>query len=125
MFSFATSGNFHFWLGCLVFNLDCMYRHCKMKIYPNRNLIRVSISALLYLLPLIVRRLYGIFLTATLVLCLSAWLFSAYPLKGYSHSAFHIVIGFIPPLLISAARQLRVSQVLIRSAQECAALHDL
>jgi hypothetical protein len=51
----------------------------------------------------------------------SVWLFVRYPLGGWSHSAFHLVIALVPPLIMEAACQLPTSQAAIRMAAKCAA----
>ena len=118
--SYATSGNLKYFLLTSLFNLDSCYKHMfDPEVKPRRNQIRVFLAALLYTLPLLRRDEYELFGELWLVFLVCAWLFAAYPFGGWSHSLFHVVSFFIPPLLMIAAAQLPESQQQIRLAAQC------
>jgi hypothetical protein len=54
-----------------------------------------------------------------LVLFLSGYFFIAYPLQGWSHAVFHLVICFVPPMLMQAALALPSSQPYVQTAIHC------
>jgi hypothetical protein len=104
--SFATSGSWPYFLGNIVFNADCIYRQFLPTVRPRRNQARIGISIVLYMAPLWKRGLLELFCKAWAVILVSSWFFVTYPLKGWSHTAFHLLICFLPPLLMEAARDL-------------------
>jgi hypothetical protein len=122
--SFATSGSWDYFLANLFFNLDCVYRQFKPKVRPTRNKIRIGISCLAYTIPVLRRGDVWLFLQLWIVFVISGWLFAKYPLGGWSHSMFHLVIGFIPPLLMVAACALPASQEQMKVAAQCLVLAE-
>ena len=58
------------------------------------------------------------------VFALSGWLFAAYPIGGWSHSVFHLVIALVPPLVMTAAMQLPASHDQMKLAAQCAILQE-
>lgn len=121
--SYATSGSWDYFLANLFFNLDCVYRQFKPKVRPTRNKIRIGMSCLAYTIPVLRRGDVWLFVQLWIVFCVSGWLFAKYPLGGWSHSMFHIVIGFVPPLLMVAACSLPASQAQMKVAAQCLVLH--
>jgi hypothetical protein len=73
--------------------------HCN----PQGNQIYVLVSTLLYTLPLWWCLHIGWFLQAWTMLGLGFALFKWYPLGGWSHGMFHLVLVGLPPLLMEAA----------------------
>mmetsp|Transcript_8656 Transcript_8656/g.18488 ORF Transcript_8656/g.18488 Transcript_8656/m.18488 type:complete len:419 (-) Transcript_8656:157-1413(-) len=125
--SYATSGRMDYFLLTAAFNLDCAYRQFERRVRPRRNQIRIAISILLYTLPVLRRGYYSEFLTLVFLFLLSGWFFAAYPVGGWSHSLFHVVIGFMPHFIMTSACKLQSSQAQIEFAAKCAiagGMHD-
>lgn len=93
----------------------------KFQVRPRRNQVRIAISILAYTIPILRRGDVWTFVKCWFVVLISGWLFVTYPLKGWSHSAFHLVISFLPPLLLQVAVELPVSKEQITLAVQCAA----
>jgi len=55
-----------------------------------------------------------------LIFVVSGWLFARYPLGGYSHGMFHIVIALAPPLVLAASTKLPAVEHQLRFAAACA-----
>merc|ERR1712125_197012 len=91
-----------------------------MGINPRRNKIRILFSLILSTIPLLVLGEYVVFWKSFIVLTISAWFFAAYPIQGWSHSAFHLVIALIPPILLPAAANLHASHDATSLALSCA-----
>lgn len=122
--AYATSGRFDVFLVNALFNLDCMYRQCLTEVKPKRNQIRIGISVFLYTMPILNRGDLLLYSETAILFALGGWLFSQYPIGGWSHSAFHIVMMFIPPLMIANALALPTSQTQLEVAAHCAILAD-
>ena len=90
-----------------------------IQIRPRQNQIRVFISMLAYTIPILNRGDFTLFAQCWLVLFLSGYFFIAYPLQGWSHAVFHLVICFVPPLLMQAALTLPSSQPYVQTAIHC------
>ena len=114
LFSYGSSGSVVYFVVCTVFNLHCMYillgLNKKSRYQPRNNQARVGIAIFAYGLPLLIRRDYCKFLLFWCIVGISMWLFSQYPLGGWSHCAFHLAIGCVPVILIEAAKELPESQ---------------
>mmetsp|Transcript_8147 Transcript_8147/g.11693 ORF Transcript_8147/g.11693 Transcript_8147/m.11693 type:complete len:84 (-) Transcript_8147:144-395(-) len=65
-----------------------------------------------------------LFVKISVILLISAWLFASYPIGGWSHSAFHVAIAMLPPLLMIAACNLSSSRAQIQTAAMCAVLQE-
>ncbi|KAL3826492.1 hypothetical protein ACHAXA_004329 [Cyclostephanos tholiformis] len=117
--AYATSGRVDFFLLNAAFNLDCAYRQFEEKVCPKRNLNRVASSVFLYLLPVLMHKQYLLFFQFFLCLPL---LFVQYPLGGWSHGVFHLVLSCLPHLIMKVATQLESSQLQINLAVKCAAV---
>jgi hypothetical protein len=120
--AYATSGRWDFFLANALFNIDCIYRQFMKKVRPRRNQIRIFISLVAYTIPLLRRGDLILFSKIWLLFGISGWLFSKYPIGGWSHSVFHIVMAFVPPLLMTAAVELPASQPQLMVAAQCAAI---
>jgi len=122
--SYATSGSWDFFLANVLFNAECIYRQFKHKVRPRRNKIRILISVVSFTIPMIQRGDLETFVTFWAIIFVSGWLFVQYPLGGWSHSAFHLVVTLIAPLLLAAARELPASQDQLRVAATCSVLKE-
>lgn len=121
-FSYATTGRLDFFLMNIMLNMDCSYRLFVEEIRPRRNQIRIGISIAAYILPLLTRGEIMAFFQLCFLFAISGWLFCKYPLGGWSHTVFHIVLNFIPPIIISTALDLLTSQRQLEVAAHCAIL---
>jgi len=92
-----------------------------MKVRPRHNQVRIGISILAYTIPILRRGDVLMFGKCWIIIFMSGWLFAKYPLKGWSHSAFHVVIALLPIFLMQVAVELPVSQEQISLAVHCAA----
>lgn len=120
--AYATSGSWDFFLVNLLFNMDCFYRQFLTEVRPKRNQVRIGISVVAYTIPILKR---GEFLTYTelfVLFAISGWLFARYPIGGWSHSVFHIVMTLVPPIIMAAALDLPASQSQLKAAAHCAIL---
>jgi len=120
LFAYATSGSLDYFLVNLCYNLDCALRLFRKKVYPRRNQFRIFVSSVAYTIPLIRRGDFSIFFQIWFFFAISAWLFVQYPLGGWSHSAFHLVMAFTPPMLMASAMNLEISQDQLKVAARCA-----
>jgi hypothetical protein len=116
LLSYATSHSVPYLLLNVVYNARGVVAQCDgHAVSPQRNKRRIFISVVLYTLPLL---WYGhddddsnqvhaagisLFLQCWLVLGLGGWLFATYPIGGWSHCAFHLVLALLPPLVLNAA----------------------
>lgn len=119
--SYGTSGSWDYFLANVMFNADCMYRQFMKKVRPRHNQVRIGISILAYTIPILRRGDVLMFGKCWIIIFMSGWLFAKYPLKGWSHSAFHVVIALLPIFLMQVAVELPVSQEQISLAVHCAA----
>eukprot|EP00540_Astrosyne_radiata_P013918 CAMPEP_0116853420 /NCGR_PEP_ID=MMETSP0418-20121206/17902_1 /TAXON_ID=1158023 /ORGANISM="Astrosyne radiata, Strain 13vi08-1A" /LENGTH=379 /DNA_ID=CAMNT_0004485819 /DNA_START=116 /DNA_END=1255 /DNA_ORIENTATION=+ len=122
LMAFGTTGSWDYFFVNVLFNCDCIYRQFKKKVRPRRNQIRIGLSILAYTLPILRRGDVVLFSQCWFVLGVAGWFFVKYPLGGWSHSAFHLVISLLPPLLMKAACKLPSSHDRIQVAAQCAAL---
>ena len=120
--AYATSGRLDFFFANLLFNADCMYRQFQTKIRPRRNQMRIAISVVAYTIPILRRGEWELFGQLWAIFTFGFALFLLYPIGGWSHSAFHLVIALVPPLLMNAAIDLPASQEQLTLAAQCAAL---
>lgn len=120
LLAYATSGSLKYFFVNVLFNADCIYRQFESEVRPRRNQTRVFISLLAYTIPILNRGDLVLFAECWLVLLLSGYCFIAYPLRGWSHAVFHIIISFLPPLLMEAALDLPSSQPYLETAAICA-----
>mmetsp|Transcript_58306 Transcript_58306/g.142558 ORF Transcript_58306/g.142558 Transcript_58306/m.142558 type:complete len:582 (-) Transcript_58306:329-2074(-) len=118
--AYGTSGRFDFFVANALFNIDCIYRQFKKKVRPRRNQARIFISIVAYTIPIVRRGDLSLFVKIWTLFAISGWLFSKYPIGGWSHSVFHIVMAFVPPLLMEAGLELPASQPQLKVAAQCA-----
>ena len=123
-FSYATTGRLDFLLANVFFNMDCFYRQFLEEVRPRRNQTRIGISIAAYTLPLLIRGKFITFLKLCGLFGVGGWLFSQYPIGGWSHSVFHIVCTFVPPIMLATALDLSSSQSQLEVAARCAILAE-
>jgi hypothetical protein len=119
--TYASSGSWDLLVANVLFNADCVYRQCMPVVEPRRNQMRITISILAYLIPILHR---GLVLCFAKLLCLGMigfWLFTRYPIGGWSHAVFHLVMGLSPPLVMEVALTLEASQPAMQQAAACVA----
>eukprot|EP00934_Nitzschia_sp_Nitz4_P001977 Nitzschia sp. Nitz4//scaffold13_size275219//224463//225485//NITZ4_000911-RA/size275219-processed-gene-0.108-mRNA-1//1//CDS//3329536125//1977//frame0 len=122
--AYGTSGRLDFFFANALFNADCMYRQFKRKVRPRLNQMRIAISVVAYTIPIARRGEWQVFLLAWFILGVSFGLFSCYPVGGWSHSLFHLVIALLPPVLMGVANHLPASQPALEHAAQCAVLAE-
>ena len=110
-----------------IFNADCIRCHLEEEIKPRRNQLRIIGSMLLYTSPLLFmtdedgsrlqlfRKVWTLFVVAV-------WFFAAYPIGGWSHAAFHIVMVAVPPLLLDMVAEMETGGEWSMAAAQCAVL---
>lgn len=119
---YGTSGRMDYFLLNAAFNLDCGLRQIEEKVRPRRNLVRIAMSILFYTLPVLVYGHYALFSQFFVMFAVGGWLFVQYPVAGWSHSLFHLVLTFLPYLVIAASMELESSQRQIAVAAKCAGM---
>jgi hypothetical protein len=82
--------------------------------------MRIFFSILAYTMPILKRGDVLMFGKCWVIVLISGWLFAQYPLKGWSHAMFHLVIALLPPLLLQVAIELPASKEQITMAVQCA-----
>lgn len=122
--SYGTSGSLPYFALNVLYNADCMIRLFRPKVYPRRNQLRIVVAALGYTIPVLKRGNPVMFAEMWAVLVASSWLFSAYPIGGWSHSAFHIVLSLGLPLIAESAITNPSSRGQLLVAARCAFLKD-
>lgn len=121
--SFGTSGSSVYFLCNAIYNGSCLLRLMRAKTAtPVQTQLRILISMILYSAPLITRGEIQAFFWLWVVLSLSVFFFVTYPIRGWSHCAFHIVVGLAPPILLHSASTLEMSQKFIMQAAQCSSM---
>jgi len=120
LLSFGATGRWDvFWVN-FVYTLDCVYRQFETNVRPGRNKIRILIALFLCTLPILSSGNIALFLHVWTVLLIAGWFFVSYPIGGWSHSAFHVVLWLLPPVLMNGAIGLPASQAALKNAAKCA-----
>jgi len=122
--AYATSGRLDLFLVNGLYNVDCMYRQCLLEVRPKRNQTRIGISILGVTIPLLLRGQFLVFLKLFALFSTGGWLFGKYPIGGWSHSVFHLVMATIPPIMFASALDLSASQSQLEVAAHCAILAE-
>ena len=106
--AFATSYSIDYLVANVLFCIDCVYRQFQEKVRPRRNKVRLLLSFVAYTFPLL-RHGQGVtFVKLWLVFAVGFWLFGTYPIGGWSHAAFHIVMTATPVLLLPTVVEMHV-----------------
>jgi hypothetical protein len=77
---------------------------------------------ILYTCPIAYRGDIETFLWLWAVFVVSVYFFATYPIKGWSHCAFHMIVALAPPILMQSASNLEMSKELITQAAQCAVI---
>ena len=77
-----------------------------------------------YTVPILYRGDVWLFGKIWTVFGISGWFFCTYPVGGWSHALFHLVIALMPPMLLRAACELPASQEQIQRAMQCIMLQQ-
>lgn len=130
LWSYSISGgSVPFLVFNLVYNADCIRWHWEEEIKPRRNQLRIIGSMFLYTSPLLFmededgsrlqlfRKVWSLFVVAV-------WFFAAYPVGGWSHAAFHIVMVAVPPLLLDMVADMEAEGDRSMAAAQCAVLKE-
>lgn len=117
--SYGMSGRLDFALINLIFNLDSIYKQFEKEVRPRRNQTRVVIAGIAQILPIVFQDPI-VFLRICIAKVFAFWLFITYPVGGWSHSLFHLVMALIPPMEVMIAFGLPVSQPQLQLAAKCA-----
>jgi hypothetical protein len=119
--SYGSSGSLNYLFANVLYNVDCVRRQFRPTVRPKRNQMRIFFSIVAYTLPLLKRGEYISFVHMWILFAISGWFFVQYPVGGWSHAVFHMVIAFVPPLLMRTATQLPASAPQLQLAALCAA----
>jgi hypothetical protein len=106
-----SGGSLAFLLLNLLYNADCIRCHWEEEIKPRRNQVRILGSMLLYTSPLLFMSdddgsRFVLFCKIWSYFVVAVWCFVAYPIGGWSHAAFHIVMVAVPYLLLLMAAKM-------------------
>lgn len=121
--AFGSTGSFLFFWISVIFNVESIFRQFETKVIPSRNQARLGGSIVFWLLP-VLRVDTDLFLRLLVVIAVAGYLFIKYPIGGWSHSAFHLVMIFSLPILFDAALMLSYSQPQLQTAAFCAAIAE-
>jgi hypothetical protein len=121
--SYAVTGSWIYLLINCIYNADCCRRQFRPIVRPKLNQIRIFVSMLAYTVPLLVRGEWDTFLHLWAVLGCSGWFFVQYPVGGWSHAVFHVLLIGVPPLLFQTATLVAVAEPQLQHAATCAALY--
>ena len=119
-FSYAATGNIPFFTANVVYNLICCHRLFSPHERPLRNQARIIVSVLLYTLPILYRGDVTLFGQLWIVFLVSGWCFATYPLGGWSHTVFHLIIALKPQLMLRVAATLPAAAAQLELAAYCA-----
>lgn len=122
--SYGTSERWDYFIINSIYNFDCAYRQFQPIVNPKENQIRILISVISYTMPILMRGNFTNFVQLWCMFATCAWLFAKYPIRGWSHSAFHTVMLLLPHLLFEFASTLPSSQNQIHTAARCAIVNS-
>lgn len=106
----------------VLYNIDSIRCHWEKEIQPRRNQLRILISMLLYTSPLLWQEPnLVVFGQVWVLFAVALWFFAAYPIGGWSHAAFHVIMVGVPPILLDRVAILEASSVWSRAAAQCVA----
>ena len=122
-------GSLAFLLLNLLYNADCIRCHWEEEIKPRRNQVRILDSMLLYTSPLLFMpdedgSRFVLFCKIWSYFVVAVWCFVAYPIGGWSHAAFHIVMVAVPYLLLDMAAKMEAGGEWSISAAQCIEVRD-
>jgi hypothetical protein len=124
MTAFGTSGDWVYFLITGLFAADSFYRQLQPKVQPKRNQTRLGLAILAWTLPVLKRGDLDMFLQIWGLLGTGLFLFVKYPIGGWSHAAFHVVLTPVMPLVMVVGTSLPASQEYLKAAAHCYALAE-
>ena len=122
--AYTTSGHMDFFFVNVLFNIDCVYRQFEPLVRPRRNQGRLGAAIVAWTIPILRRGDFEVFAQVIFLLAAGIYLFLWYPIGGWSHAAFHLVLLPLMPLLMQIAVGLDSSQDELHAAARCFALAD-
>jgi hypothetical protein len=120
--NFGISGSVKYSLMTLAFSIDSIVRLFQPGFRPKGNQIRMLISLLFGVMPAFMYGYYVDVIKMVLIYGIAGWMFAAYPLGGYSHCIFHVVMALVTPLQLGMSTRHMISQEAIDIAAKCAVL---
>lgn len=126
LWSYSLSGGSIAYFGLnVVYNAHCIKCHLQKEIVPRRNQMRILLSMLLYTAPLLfMHSKLQIFLKVWSIFGVAVWFFAAYPVGGWSHAAFHLVMMAVPPLLLDMVADMEADGEWAMTAAQCRVLKE-
>lgn len=126
LWSYGVSGSPAYFALNLLYNLDCIRCICQKVVKPRRNQCRIFLCAILYTAPLLFMADQSgedsvtVFLHFWVVMLTGTFLFVSYPIGGWSQALFHLVLLFMPKILMNHATTNSVDWSM--AAAKCAAI---
>ena len=126
MTSYGNCGYFGNYMALTVlFAADSFYRQFEPKVQPKRNQNRLGAAILAWTLPVLRRGDLDMFFQLLLCLSIGIFLFVRYPIGGWSHAAFHLMLIPLTHLLLGIGSTLPASQDHMKVAAQCYAMAEL
>jgi len=122
LFSYALTVSFPYFLLSLVLTLESCYKQFEPVVNPRRNLFRVVLSILFYLVPAFINASSNQLCRLLVLYPIVTWLFVVYPLGLWSHSMFHLLIMLIPPILMEIVVELPSVQEEVALFSRCVSM---
>jgi hypothetical protein len=123
--SFGSSGQWTYTLLSMIFNVDSIIGLYRRPFCPRKIFYRFGVALTIQTLPLFINGRPDHIIRLLAIYIASGLMFTKYPLGGYSHGMFHILIAFAPPLVLVASVQLPSVQNELRIAATCAHLKQI
>lgn len=117
--SYGTSGSIKYGLISFAFTVDSIYRLFKPIHQPRGILVRMIICFLMPVLPALVYGYFEEVIQFVIIYAVSGWMFTMYPLGGYSHGFFHLIAAISNPIQLVLSTKLLTSQQAIQIAASC------
>jgi len=125
LLSYAFSGRVDFFLVNLMLNVDSIAKQWEKQIIPRRNQTRLILSILCFTLPILESGDYDYFGRLWGIMAIAFGVFAAYPFGGWSHTVFHLIFLYIPPMMMTYIPTLLASQDQLQLAAQCAVWAEL
>jgi len=93
-------------LAATLFNMSCIRLQWQQEVVPKRNQRNVFISSFLYLLPMVWRCDWTNLARYFTWAIPGVYCFVKYPLGGYSHAIFHVLLGGVLQALVSSTQSI-------------------
>lgn len=124
MNSFGTCGFWDFFFVNAIFAADSIYRQFESQVQPNRNQNRLGVAIVAWTIPILKRGDLDMLCQVLGLLAIGIFLFVRYPIGGWSHAAFHVVLTPLMPLLMEIGTSIPASQEHMKAAAQCFALAE-